>query len=400
MPRLTSLVPFWRRKSLIAESERDDGLPIELWSIIIDFILDEMRHPYWYCRPGDFPEYKARFNAADTLKGGLELEDWKIIRLVCRTWKQLAGPQTLLHLTDTPRDISTRHDVFKGAIRILSHGRTTERCMLRNVARDITISPNLTTIILGEYRNWESVEVLLDNPSSFPNLRCLSLLSTRCRRPFWKCIEDGYPQLVSLTIRYFVDGITGDYTLKNLEILDTTFWRGFRLSCPSLKHCSIRYGCTDSVMEFFVEHGHQLESIIFEDYVDLDGMTRPDRIWSIFPNIQTIGKRADGNILSPPPIHHPLRHIQLFSYRKILSINAILTELNSLPAITSIHIWPTELHDITLEDVKSRCRGRNIEVVEVLKMEPDLVSNASIVAFIRRCWIPALVDCILRLKQS
>ncbi|KAG8826488.1 hypothetical protein FRC18_010057 [Serendipita sp. 400] len=398
MPRNSfHLVSLWPSKPRVVASKRDERLPPELWSIIIDFILDEIRQPYQYCSPEKFPRYQARLSEADHLEEDSDLEGWRNIRSVCRTWRRLAGPRPHVNVMRVHADLSTGESTFKGASSMLFHKQVDEQLIFGTLVRNPALTSHLTTIIFSEDRHWHGIDALLDNPSSFPRLRCLSLLSTRSRRPFWRRLEEGYPQLVSLTIRQYVCGDEGQYTLENLEILDISSWRDLELSCPSLKHLSIRQACTDTVIEFLMKHGDQLESLLLDDNALFRLLLRSEQFWTMFPNIQTLGKQAGGKAPPIPPPNHPLRHLRLLSHPKLLTISMILKDLDWFSGVTHLHVRPVDLHTDTMEQLRARCMERKVKVVEVPNLKlvstPRLGSIVAsmVLAVTCPCWLPILV---------
>ncbi|KAG8801440.1 hypothetical protein FRC17_006656, partial [Serendipita sp. 399] len=343
--------------------KHDAGLPPELWIIILSFAVDEIQHPYWHCTPAKFPQYHVRFDIS-VIEGIPEIRDWKNIRSVCKTWKQLVGPLPHFLATHNRSKSPKGSHVVTKTSSSAGQGRRGKQNFLRNVARDLSFSSNLTSVVIKSDYAWGNIDGLLENPTSFPNLRSLSFLSTRTKLPFWKCIEEGYPQLVSLTIRYQVEDDTGSYCLKNLEILDIQYWSGFRLSCPSLKHCSLRGGVTDVMMEFLMAHGHQMESILFDHCLNFEAANNLHDIWGMFPNVRMLGKQADGKPISKLPSGHPIIHIELFmQYRKI-STEMVLKEVDPLATVRTIHLRAGAL-DGTLDDLRRLFRERGIDIVEV-----------------------------------
>ncbi|KAG8752180.1 hypothetical protein FRC14_007273 [Serendipita sp. 396] len=261
---------------------------------------------------------------------------------------------------------------------------------------------SLTTIIFGEGYHRHSLDTLLKNPSSFCNVRCLSLPNVKGDGSFWQELQDGYPQLVSLTIRQYAGGDTGRYTFENLEILDISIWKSFRLSCPSLKHFAFRYGCTPPIAEFLMEHGHQLESLFLDDYAligaevclkDLwmtgkDAQTMRKDIWALFPNIQTLG-------IAPEPLRftlpheHPLRNLRLLPYGRTLNTDRVLEALESLPGVARVHIQSNDLKPGTLDDLRAQCLERNVEVVAV--MNGKVIEYPTVPSFVG--WIAVALTC-------
>ncbi|KAG8814677.1 hypothetical protein FRC19_001585, partial [Serendipita sp. 401] len=64
-------------------------LPTELWIMILDCIVDEVRRPYLYCLPGTYPHYQSRLFNIENRTADYVTETWKNARAVCRAWKVL-----------------------------------------------------------------------------------------------------------------------------------------------------------------------------------------------------------------------------------------------------------------------------------------------------------------------
>ncbi|KAG8826491.1 hypothetical protein FRC18_010060 [Serendipita sp. 400] len=370
-------------------------LPPELWRIILDFILDEIRHPYLYCTPESFPQLQARLYYADMVEEDSKIDDWKKIRSVCRMWRELAGPRPHCRLSHLS---SIDSNMLRGTSSILFNKDLHETGLFERIAHDSTFSRNLTTIIFGDEHPCEWVDLLFSDPSAFPNLRCLSLLSARSNLPFWEVIQIGFPQLTALTIRYFAPDQPRHYTLKNLEFLDVATMKPLRLSCPSLKHLSIRHGGTSAIMDFLTEHGPQLESISLQGAVLSTLMAQTDRLWSVFPNVKMFGKQATVT-LPIPPLGHPLRHLRLFSRRNSLDADTIISGLNSFPEVSYLHVQSDDLDSITMRGLREQCLRRGVEVVKVLGMRS--LPTSRVTSFITMaalsitcpCWVPGLICC-------
>ncbi|KAG8798096.1 hypothetical protein FRC17_007564, partial [Serendipita sp. 399] len=348
----------------------DVKLPLELWEIIFKLVLHEIRHPYSYCTPETYPRYQLRFRYWIGSRWDSPLKDWKAIRLVCRTWRYLAGPQPHVNFSQVPPNFSLP-DALKGVSSILLQLDTgTAEIILPALLQHPSISSNLTTIDLGSYAYWPNSPLLLDNPKAFPNVRCLSLPGLVNVRSFWRALQDGYPQLVSLTIRYnIMPAGAGDYVFPNLEILNLYSWGYQRLSCPSLKHFAIRMWST-SIAEFVTKHGHQLQSFV------LDQRITSSLIWSMpgdllrttLPNLQMFGGEISSTLPSPPP-GHPLRHLRLFAQACSLDIHGVLKRLEPFPEITHLHIQFSEFGSSTINDLREHCIKRKIKLVDVLNVK-------------------------------
>ncbi|KAG8844765.1 hypothetical protein FRB91_002337 [Serendipita sp. 411] len=373
-------------------------LPPELWRIILDFILDEIRHPYLYCTPASFPQLQARLYYADMLEEDSKIDDSKRIRSVCRMWWELAGPRPHRRLSHLPSFNSKERSMLKGTSSILFCTPFDEKTLFGRIAHDSTFSRNLTTIIFGEDHPYEWVDLLFAEPLSFPNLRCLSLLSVRSSLPFWEIIQTGFPQLTVLTLRSIVPDQPKRYTLKNLEVLDVATMKHLRLSCPSLKHLSIRHGDTSAITDFLVEHSQQLESLSLQGTALSTLIAQTDSLWSIFPNIRMLGKQATIS-LPTPPLGHPLRHLRLFSRCGSLDAETIISELNSFPNVTHLHIQSDDLESGTMARLRAQCHDRAVGVVNVPCMRPvptsRVASFITMAVFSITCpfWAPGLICC-------
>ncbi|KAG8831985.1 hypothetical protein FRC18_005676 [Serendipita sp. 400] len=364
----SSFVSFWSSRHDHRIDRYYPILPPELWKSIIDSIIDEIRHPYRYCRPATFPQYHARFSLADKLENDTTLEDWKSIRSVCWAWKQFAGPQPYLHLRHFQQD-APNEDTLKGISSILIGNQLEGYTVLNTLAQYPAICRNLTTLVFGEDNYYRTLDILFDNSSSFSSLRCLSINNTVCHRQFWQAIQDKYPRLISLTIHQYSGGLVGNYTLKYLEILALPMWGDFQLSCPSLRHLAVRHGRTEQVMEFLIEHGNQLESLILGGSILSAVASHSENAWTMLPNLRTLGRLA--YIPFPvPPADHPLRHLRILAHRRSLDIEYVLKTLESHPGITHIHIQSKALKSGSMKAFRARCLEHNVMVIEVSDQKP------------------------------
>ncbi|KAG8811026.1 hypothetical protein FRC19_004140 [Serendipita sp. 401] len=336
------------------------------------------------------------------IEGDPLLDGWKQVRAVCRAWRSLAGPQPHLVLGRAPL---RNTDISHGTSGILVGPKLDQVIVLDALLRTPIIARNLITLAFGSAysHQGEAIDTLLDNASSFPNLRCLSLSRIGCSRPFWKAIQDGFPDLIALTLlNHPVYGYdTGHYRLANLEILDIPPWHGCQLSCPSLKHLCIRELCNETVAEFLFKHGHQLESLLLDCDLKTNLILKIfPRFWSTFPNLQTFGKRLGlPPTLQAPPSSHPLQKLRIFSRIRCLDPVAILEELDFLRQITHVYLIVEDLQ-VGAEIQGKRelmrcCRKRGVELV-ALPMENKGRSKtklrswivATVLAITCPCWCP------------
>ncbi|KAG8849357.1 hypothetical protein FRB91_010025 [Serendipita sp. 411] len=379
----------WHKKGLSFNLK----LPTELWAMIIDLVLVGVRHPFLFCEPETFPQYQTILWNVDTSNKIPFLEDWKRVRAVCEEWKQLAGVKPYVFLKGLGPDIpNATSSVFIHCLEnpALSMERITH------------LKENLTTLALGfsTPAGNDATDILLDNPSMFPNLKCLSVGSSRTKRPFWKVIEDKFPNLISLTVRLDVYGEPGRYVLKKLEILSIFSLEGFQLVCPSLKHLHLYAASSVAVHEFIMEHGHQLESFIGPIPRLIE--TRQDVWSSTFPNIVAFGCRMRmGPRRAVPPPYHPLRHLRLTSDHNSLRPEQVIAEIDAygFPGLESVQLNLDDLRRGTANDLRTRCRKRGIRLVEIVDGRTAAVSPprpimASIGTAFFMCTLPCWWFCI------
>ncbi|KAG8819749.1 hypothetical protein FRC19_009571, partial [Serendipita sp. 401] len=332
--------------------------------MIIDLIVIPLRHPYLYCEPETFSQYATLLWKVDSPDKLPFLDDWKRVRAVCKVWKHLAGVKPCCFLKEEPCHDAPEPDVPKATSSVFIYSRANGPLAMKRIAH---LKENLTTLALGLSTQWiaDTLDILLDNPSMFPNLRCLSLWSNRTTRPFWKVIQDEFPNLVSLTVRYDVDGEPGVYVLRNLEILSIYMLDGFQLECPSLKHLHISYTTSVVAHQFIMEHGRQLESFIGE----LPGSIETKDLWSsIFPNVVTFGCWMHiVHCRVFPPSDHPFRHLRLRADYNSLAPEQVLTEIDAyrFSGLESVQVKMSDMRQGTVNELRAGCRERGIRLTEI-----------------------------------
>ncbi|KAG9053041.1 hypothetical protein FS842_008763 [Serendipita sp. 407] len=380
-------MPIWSSARQQKASKFSVYLPTELWAMIIDLIVIPLRHPYLYCEPETFPQYKELLWNINTSNKIPFLEDWKRVRAVCKEWKHLAGVKPHVFLKGLGPDI---HEATSSAF---IHCLENPGLSMERIAH---LRENLTTLALGSNTSagTTATDILLENPSMFPNLRCLAVVSTRTKRPFWKVIQDEFPNLVSLTVRLNVYGDSGRYVLKKIEILSLLNLSGFQLVCPSLKHLHFHSISLVGTQQFITAHGHLLESFIVSF---LGPMRRQEDVWSsIFPNLITFGCwMGQGPHRAVPPSDHPLRHLRLTSDHDSLRPEHVMAEIDAygFPGLESVQINMNDMRRGTANDLRVQCRKRGIHLVEVVdgttvEVSPPRPIMASIGMVVFRCNLP------------
>ncbi|KAG8823042.1 hypothetical protein FRC19_004700 [Serendipita sp. 401] len=376
-------------------SSQTQRLPPELWAIIIDFAIDEVRHPYRYCTSGTFSQFQKGLFYSGSLRENLFLRDWRTIRSVCRIWSRFAGPRPYLRICNVfppeDRTLQEASSLFMGY-------KTNQVKTLNYLVQNPTLSRNLTTLTFGYMYPDRSdvIDLFLDNPSSFPNLHCLVLPNIETNQPIWQRIQDGFPKLVALTIHQYKGVDNGHYTLENLEILDTYAWIHYRLSCPALKHICIRGYTGDTVDHFLRIHGHQLESLLLDYQRPSILAPGPRKFWATFSNLESLGIYPQQPNFGGPRFKHPLRHLRLFSHRGSITPSIVLSEIGSFKGLTHVHVDVDDFYLVEEEngsrladELRDRCREMGVELVEVPSTKYPRTSKRA------EWWTNAMIDTVL-----
>ncbi|KAG8809898.1 hypothetical protein FRC19_004919 [Serendipita sp. 401] len=400
MSSLGSFLPFKLHKP--RPIDFTETLPPELWGMVIDLVLDEIRNPYLYCSPKTFSQLQMRLFHTENLERDSILDDWKRARSVCRTWRRLAGPCPHFLIKETlPRKFQIREkpsSIFIG-------GSPKQKAIMERLIQDPSIGHKLTTLAFGLVliHQTGAVDLLLDQSSIFPNLRCLAFADAASQQPFWRGIQDGFPKLVSLTVRRHRQSFGGLYTLDNLQLLDVEAWRGFQLSCPSLKHLCISGGSSLATEEFLHSHSHQLESFLSDSFSpSLSSCENSLQFWSAFPNLELLGMRAGLSRLQEPPAGHPLRYIQLSSFFESPRPDEVLPEIEPFRGITRLYLMPpipgSRVGTLTVDDLRDTCLARGIEIVKLPRVKQRATSTKRFywildvaICLTCPCWFPFLL---------
>ncbi|KAG8827171.1 hypothetical protein FRC18_009923 [Serendipita sp. 400] len=341
--------------------EFNGKIPTELWAMIIDFIVVPLRHPYLYCKPETFPQYDDLLWNVNTSDKIPFMEDWKRIRAVCKGWKYLAGPNPWFFFKERPW--ADYPEIPQSTSIVFISSGVNEHLSMERIAH---LKGNLTTLALGSHTyDTNALDILFENPSTFPNLQCLSVYSTQTIRPFWQVLQDEFPNLISLTVRSYSRGTSVVCVLKKLEILSICSFGGFRLVCPSLKHLHIRSSRWYTESLLLKEHSQQLQS--FMGLISPTLSRETNILSSVFPNLVLSGCSMMSERGVPPP-GHPLRHLRLFPNDNEWKPKDVMAEIDAvgLPELESVHINMNHLVHGTADDLRARCRKRGIRLVEIV----------------------------------
>ncbi|KAG8825056.1 hypothetical protein FRC19_000493 [Serendipita sp. 401] len=321
MAKLSSITQELARttKSLVRSAavlHRSLGLPVELWQMILELALQEVRSPYDFCSYKTFSQLQNNLRNPDCCHVSSSIEVWKTIRLVCRTWKRLAGPQAY-------RVIDNPATPLKGRVKeVIVRGGIDQVATMLNLVNHQKRFTHLTTLVLcdgnaGRTRIDAAIQILLDQAALFKGLRCLSVAPREPLFGFWKKLQVAFPDLIALSVAHAIEQPM-ILSMERLEVLDFKPWDARRnhldlkLSLPSLRHLSLRGTFHFAMKDFLIEHGHQLESCLFEEPPWSVRDFEETMFWSIAPNLQLFGlSRNTQALLKGPPRDYPLRHVRI-----------------------------------------------------------------------------------------
>ncbi|KAG8816222.1 hypothetical protein FRC18_001120 [Serendipita sp. 400] len=334
---------------------KDVQLPVEIWMVIIEIILDEHRRPYHYCTPETFPQFQMhlvycnRFNDYGKLEA---LYDWRNVRAVSKLWNHLArGPPYL-----TLSDASDYLPQWTSSIFIREN--LDFSAFLQRVIDDSSLTLNINTLAFAGHIADNKVDLLFEKASLFPALKYLAIRRRVCGERFWKNIGRVFPHLVALSVRTIIDGAISEepVVLEKLEILSLEGALPPALVLPSLKHIYLPK-CPNLSNSLWRHHGHQIESLL------ITGATRKwgAQIWETFPNVKVFGDRTYRDIPSPPD-HHPLQHLRIFS-KLAESYERTAGMISYFPRISHVHITRGCMGDASMHKLLEYCQEKGLDVI-------------------------------------
>ena len=315
-------------------------LPVELWAIIIHYVLDAAIIPY--CQP-------TRSCAAyqGYLVPCFDNNEWHSLRLVCHTWARLVGPPS--HFTYCLNDRGI--EPFRGIIRT------------PDIAR------RLTCLTLEDDDDGDVTRLLLDSSSNFPAVRSLSLdLFMSFGNTFnWQSLSTGYPLLVYL----FISGAprpTEAITFKYLEylIVPNRRWTNSWVSSPttgnfclpSIKNLAFEHD-DDYIERLLQDHGRQLHSLtLTSSYSFTEGF------WEKVPNLLTLDVHWGYlHWMGRIPVGHPLQHLCVHNIprnqRQREEMHRILSDF---PKVSYFHIAETVVLNSEFKTISRLAKQRGTVV--------------------------------------
>ncbi|PVG02872.1 hypothetical protein CPB86DRAFT_869834 [Serendipita vermifera] len=332
---------YLRRNGLISH-RFPISLPVEVWGIILWYVLEPTISPHTYCNSDTYPELHLQFYSTTTP----DLQDWFCCRLVCRAWKQLLGPYP--HIT-----LPIKTSPFKDAD---TKGITSMSCnyddLFVEISRDgcPTLLSQLTVLSIQHFGSWVFDSGSPSKFIKFSNVQCLIIPGWGRWSDTWPSLTRGFPKLVSLTIQGRVY-CSGEIRLQHLEILGIEPDGGAEVywDLPSLKHLSL-YG-PFYPEQLLRDRGPFLYSLLFHTK-----RLFTSEFWTHYASLRTLGlcPQTMGGIRSPP-LEHPLRHLVLFLAREEeFPVQLIKDTLGKFPLIRHCSI---------------QMPGRNVRAKKALQAE-------------------------------
>ena len=307
-------------------------LPVEIWAMVIHYVLDSLSVPNTYCQPAK--ACTRHFGVVSSSK-----EDWCSIRLVCHAWAQLSRPWNQLCIWE--QNVRFAQIVDKP---------DAGRLMFLSLKEDLT---------------GNAIKLLLDNSSSLPNIRSLTLRFTRGDRnpAFWPRLSKGYPLLEYLCLSILFQP-TEVITFKHLKSLAVLGWYhhsnpstgGFYL--PSLRNLTA--AGSSELLSVLREYGTQLHALT------LHAIHGPlDRaIWDHIPQLSVLDMDYQClDKIGPTPAGHPLQRLCVHriphGWRQLDNLHQILSDF---PGISEFIITDTLVPNSVRRSVSWRARRRGKKV--------------------------------------
>jgi hypothetical protein len=295
-------------------------LPVELWEMILDSILENIVNPVNHCDHMNFVQIDHQMRDP---QGCPPIDpSYRRLRLVCRFFNDLLSPPSYLIMRDTKDQLqrSVRAvylrpsmDAMSCLKLIIGDPSISHRLVCLDLTCDITCDPKRRF----RYRySTITFNFLCQNSPSLSAVRYLGLgIGMRVLNlQFWTEINAAFPLLVCLVLRpYFQDaagyiplpeGAGGPVTFEKLKILKLDgvyLYNGLHM--PQLQHVALER-CSQNTITTLARSRH-LESALFRQMLD----NIPVDLSSL-PNVKLLGipnSRQDSPL--PFPRSYPSTHL-------------------------------------------------------------------------------------------
>lgn len=339
-------------------------LPPEIWVEIFAWILESLNEPKLYC-----PIHGLTAPSYGMSVGNKK--DWCSLRLVCRSWAEIAGPSRHVSLTDANSYIHTRIWSIDFSQIVGDRGET-EFLRLMEIP---SICPNLTSISLINARvvalqptsqptstTITRVDRFLDSVHSFAMVRSLCLrFEERLEDSFhlWSRLQRGCPLLIDLAIYgWFSFRSTDEIIFNHLESFifkPHIMWQTPVLRLPSIKHLAVLTNGFN-LSQILKDYGTQLETLtIHTNLIEMEG-----QLWSYLPNILNLDISYSAiNAIRAIPHAHPLRRLCIHSLSDInRQADVIRHSMEAFSWVPELRIADIVIYD-SMEELISQIANEN-----------------------------------------
>lgn len=348
-------------------------LPIELWIQILEMLLGEPGIPYYDCNVCNFPIYQVLFGSSARIETEVTAfcNNYRSMRLVCRTWMRIVGPTTKALVKGIPT-------LEPAGLKKLAIWSDAEKTLIwPHWWNNRSFWSQLTTLVLADVLNgsiyYLPADLLIFCSGELQTLRSIYLDHKGRDIDFWHRLTTVFPLLVSLTFT----GVSGDAILNSekLEILDIEWNDRIEYHLPSLKHCSLRHVSYNAeFVRFLEDHGERLESLLLTTPYLLnvpceDRLDSEDTFWRYLPNLRTIGIMVTYEGMDQfrgPPSGSSVTGLRLFMapvpwIRAIkVTPRQVQSKLSQLPWVQRLYVDADSFTSLEHTFLQEVCEARSI----------------------------------------
>jgi hypothetical protein len=336
---------------------------------------------YETCRINDMPWFLLNWKEQ-------YYSDWRYLRFVCRMWAAIIDPRlTPAHTVGNcaqfhaGRNIRTLH--VKASV-------TRNDTRYPVLPYDQPFTHKLSYISTITIRDTDYVvDLLMKHARYLPNVRSLCFLTevTTFNDTLWSLIEEGFPNLVALMIRFPINNpwrfhnvhivnpqtfFLPTLTLNKLETFVMNSFSYISFNFPSLKHFAflgplpIQSAAHDLYKSFLNSHSSHLESLVVPS--SPPEFLQGEEIWKCFPKLRLLGAPITYIPLKTPPVHHPLQHLYVYTWDVELCTKgsgtydeAIKEMTQRIPNLRCLTLDSTvRLSNKEIKSIRTICRRANI----------------------------------------
>lgn len=325
--------------------------PVEIWTQILETVLMSGILPYITFIRGARPFFTfagkaSRFEEVDKTRNVPTTQDFRNIRSVSRSWKEVIDPLGYVFKACVlPEDLKPSEEGVKAHIAILVanfnvFGRRSQPTDATTFANHLISNPKVLQIKLNEHHNDYDQEdlfpILLEHSA---NLRALTSLELEVK-PYHDGIASSlsghFPRLTYLDIRIRLDREeTSILDLQNLRLpeltglrWDTDRWSLFDRAFPSWELPSLQAvilaangGCyadsnptSASLRSFFRKFGRKITHACFYVCAELPNGPNESILWQSVPSLEEIITHPAVEFNGPAPLGSKLTRITVTEY--------------------------------------------------------------------------------------